>query len=107
LHAINRLQQYYIRKKKAGAIITGEIYSHYRELAKAAHYTPLTQRRVADFLFVFDALGIITARVISKGRYGRTTEIAVSSTELAGILQDDELFEEIEQVKMKNQMKLL
>jgi archaeal cell division control protein 6 len=94
---------------KRGSLITGEVYSHYLELAKAVDYTPLTQRRVGDFLSELDALGIITARVISKGRYGRTRsiEIAISSTELAGILQKDELFEEIGQVKMKNQLKLM
>jgi cell division control protein 6 len=94
---------------KRGSLITGEVFSHYLELAKAVHYAPLTQRRVGDFLSELDALGIITARVISKGRYGRTRsiEIAISSTELAGILQKDELFEEIGQVKMKNQLKLM
>ena len=109
LHAINRLQRYNERMKKVGPIITGEIFSQYRELAKAAHYTPLTQRRVTDFISELDCLGVITARVISKGRYGRTREIviAVSSTELACILQKDEFLNEIEHVKMKNQVKLL
>ena len=35
----------------------------------------LTQRRVSDIIAEFDMLGIINARVISKGRQGRTREI--------------------------------
>ena len=38
----------------------------------------LTQRRVSDIIAELDMLGIINAKVISKGRYGRTREITVS-----------------------------
>lgn len=88
---------------------TGEIYNQYVELSKIVHYTPLSQRRVADFISELDTLGIITARVISKGRYGKTREIQVMipSTELEHILQEDEFMDEIKKIKMKNQIKLL
>jgi cell division control protein 6 len=91
------------------AMITGELYSQYVEISKTVHYTPLSQRRVADFISELDSLGIISARVISKGRYGTTREIQlmVPLTELEHILQDDEFTEEVRQVKMRNQMKLL
>jgi cell division control protein 6 len=39
---------------------------------------PLTQRRLSDILAELDMLGIINARVISKGRFGRTREISES-----------------------------
>ncbi|MEK6835171.1 MAG: cell division control protein Cdc6, partial [Nanoarchaeota archaeon] len=35
-------------------------------------------RRLSDIIAEFDMLGIINARVISKGRYGRTREITVA-----------------------------
>jgi cell division control protein 6 len=38
----------------------------------------LTQRRVTDLISELDMLGIINAIVVSKGRYGRTKEIALS-----------------------------
>jgi cell division control protein 6 len=41
---------------------------------------PLTQRRISDILAEMDMIGIINARVISKGRYGRTREISISTT---------------------------
>ena len=39
---------------------------------------PLTQRRVSDIIGEFDMLGIITAKIVSKGRYGRTREISTA-----------------------------
>ena len=60
------------------AITTGEVYDIYNDLCKKTRTDCLTQRRVADLISELDMLGIITARVISKGRYGRTREINVS-----------------------------
>ncbi len=54
---------------------TGEVYNAYQELCQKARIEILTQRRVSDILGEFDMLGIINAREISKGRYGRTREI--------------------------------
>jgi len=39
---------------------------------------PLTQRRLSDIIGELDMLGIINAKVISKGRYGRTRDISLS-----------------------------
>jgi cell division control protein 6 len=60
------------------AVFTGEIYERYISLCGQHGQRPLTQRRIADIIQEFDMLGIITSRVISKGRYGRTREITIS-----------------------------
>ena len=59
-------------------IFTGEVYELYKKYCFKLGMRPLTQRRVSDILSEFDMLGIITARVISKGRYGRTREIMLA-----------------------------
>ena len=64
-----------LMKKTKENIFTGDIYSYYQELCKEAKVDILTQRRVSDILAEFDMLGLINARVISKGRQGRTREI--------------------------------
>ncbi len=58
-----------------GAYFTGEIYECYKELCAKAGLRPLTQRRISDIIAELDMLGLITAKVISKGRFGRTREI--------------------------------
>lgn len=64
-------------------IETGEIYDKYKELCLQTGQAPLTQRRVSDLIGELDMLGLINAKVISKGRYGRTREIYIAiSTEL-------------------------
>jgi cell division control protein 6 len=64
-------------------IETGEIYEKYKSLCIQTGQAPLTQRRVSDLIGELDMLGLINAKVISKGRYGRTREIYVAiSTEL-------------------------
>ncbi|MFH1510870.1 MAG: ORC1-type DNA replication protein [Candidatus Woesearchaeota archaeon] len=65
----------YIKRKDI--LFTGEIYELYKGICVQAGLRPLTQRRVSDIIAELDMLGIINARVISKGRYGRTREIAV------------------------------
>ena len=66
--------EFYNKGKK---IFTGEIYEYYLGLCKQVGLKPLTQRRVSDIIAELDMLGIINAKVVSKGRYGRTREIQV------------------------------
>lgn len=73
-----------IKKNLRGIILTGEVYEFYRSLCLKTGLRPLTQRRISDIIAELDMLGIINAKVISKGRYGRTREISLaipSSTE--------------------------
>lgn len=65
-------------------VFTGEIYSLYERYCAQTGLRPLTQRRVSDIIAELDMLGIISAKVISKGRYGRTREISMSVSD--GIL---------------------
>ena len=62
-------------------VFTGDIYSYYSNLCKKINIDILTQRRVSDILAEFDMLGLINARVISKGRQGRTREIKLAIPE--------------------------
>ena len=59
-------------------IFTGDIYHIYQDACLKSHVKPLTQRRVSDIIAELDMLGIINAKVISKGRYGRTKEISLA-----------------------------
>ena len=59
-------------------IFTGEIYTNYKNKCTSQGLRPLTQRRVSDIIAEFDMLGLINAKVISKGRYGRTREVSLT-----------------------------
>src|SRR3989338_6169626 len=67
--------------KQKKSLFTGEIYDLYKNLCKRSSTNVLTQRRVSDILAELDMLGIINAIIISKGRYGRTREIALAIDE--------------------------
>ena len=60
------------------SLFTGDIYDIYKQNCKTCGLKPLTQRRVSDIVAELDMLGIINAKVISKGRYGRTREISLA-----------------------------
>ncbi len=62
-------------------LFTGEIYEVYKNICKQSKSNVLTQRRVSDILAELDMVGMINAKIISKGRYGRTREISVSLDE--------------------------
>jgi cell division control protein 6 len=68
-------------QNKEKPLFTGDIYTLYKDLCTKINLRPLTQRRVSDVIAEFDLLGIINAKVISKGRYGRTREITVTTND--------------------------
>lgn len=59
-------------------IFTGEIYDFYKDVCLRIGTKPLTQRRIGDIIAELDMLGIINAKVVSKGRYGRTRQICLA-----------------------------
>ncbi len=59
-------------------ILTGDLFESYSKTCIANGTKILTQRRFSDLVGELDMLGIISTKVISKGRYGRTREIALS-----------------------------
>jgi len=62
-------------------LFTGEVYEVYKSLCHKTDTSVLTQRRVSDILSEFDMLGIINAKTISNGRYGRTRNISLDIPE--------------------------
>ncbi len=56
-------------------IQTGDVFAVYEERCKDCRLHPLTQRRISDLLSELDMMGIINAKIISLGRYGRTRKI--------------------------------
>ncbi len=87
---------------------TGDVYDTYRELCKKTAISILTQRRITDLISELDMLGIIQARVISKGRYGRTREITMSVplSEARMVLEEDDIVKELQGQKIKIQATL-
>ena len=59
-------------------LFTGDIYELYKDHCQQIGLKPLTQRRVSDIIAELDMLGIINAKVVSKGRYGRTRQISLA-----------------------------
>ncbi len=64
-----------LEKYNTSTIITGDVYSVYKDLCRLSGQDILTQRRVSDLISELDLLGILNAKIINKGRYGRTKEI--------------------------------
>ncbi len=66
---------------KKTKVFTGEIYDIYQQICRKNKFNILTQRRISDILAELDMLGVINAKIISKGRYGRTREIIMAIDE--------------------------
>jgi cell division control protein 6 len=90
-------------------LTTGEVYSIYKELACTTGIDYLTQRRITDLVSELDMLGIVTARVISKGRYGRTRHIRMSTSidKTIEVINEDDLLRGLAQYRPKIQTRLL
>jgi cell division control protein 6 len=63
---------YHLNKSSA---TTGEIYDVYNELCGELGVGLLTQRRLGTLVNELDEMGLLNAKVVSMGRYGRTKKI--------------------------------
>lgn len=72
-------------------IVTGEVFEYYESICQELGIDCLTQRRVSDLINELDMLGIVNAKVVNLGRYGRTKKIrlAVNLAQLANMLDED------------------
>ena len=60
---------------------TGQAYEVYKRICGSQNCRSLTQRRFCDMISFLDLYGLINARVVSMGRYGKTREIMSSLPE--------------------------
>lgn len=74
------------QKDVRGDVSTGDVFDKYRKICQDLGYKELTQRRISDLISELDMLGIITAKVISDGRYGRSRKISLA---ISGRILDD------------------
>jgi cell division control protein 6 len=80
------LSVYHLNRADVHRAITGEIYEVYNELCGEIGVAPLTQRRLSSLISELDSMGLLNAKVISMGRYGRTKKIRL---EIARVLIKD------------------
>ena len=93
---------------KNAAVITGDVYSLYKEICSILNFSALKEKRVADLISELDMLGIIHARVKSFGRNGRTREIELNiNKDIIEFVKKDELFEPLSRHKPIKQTRLL
>ncbi|MEM3525590.1 MAG: orc1/cdc6 family replication initiation protein [Thermoplasmata archaeon] len=58
---------------------TGEIYETYKDLCRRTSLRVSTMKWVTDIINEFHMLGIVDARVVSMGRFGRTTKVTLGA----------------------------
>ncbi|MCC6052503.1 MAG: cell division control protein Cdc6, partial [Fervidicoccaceae archaeon] len=78
--------------EEKGKATTGEVYSKYLDLVKKLGIEYITSRRATDIISELDMLGILDARVTSRGRYGKTKTITLQTSKeavLKALLKDE------------------
>jgi cell division control protein 6 len=83
------LSVYHINKSN---VTTGEIYDVYNKICRELGVGPLTQRRLGTLVNELDVMGLLNAKVVSMGRYGRTKKIRldISRTLIKEVFGNDE-----------------
>ena len=59
-------------ERKHRIVTTGDVYKEYKSLCEALDIEVLTTRRISDIINELNMLGILSAKVESRGRHGRT-----------------------------------
>ncbi|MDD3791655.1 MAG: orc1/cdc6 family replication initiation protein [Candidatus Bathyarchaeota archaeon] len=88
------LSVYHLNKSSA---TTGEIYDIYNELCGEMGLGLLTQRRLGTLINELDSMGLVNAKVVSMGRYGRTKKIRleISRSIIKDIFSGDNRFNQL------------
>lgn len=82
------LSVYHLSRSSA---TTGEIYDVYNELCGELGIGVLTQRRLGTLVSELDAMGLLNAKIVNMGRYGRTKKVRleISRTLLKLVFNND------------------
>jgi len=72
---------YRLLAKGASKVSTSQSFESYQNLCQEQKTRALTQRRFSDMVGFLDLYGLINARIVSLGRYGKTREIMSSLPE--------------------------
>jgi len=82
------LSVYHLNRPSAN---TGEIYDVYNDLCGEFGAGLLTQRRLGSLINELDSMGLVNAKVVSMGRYGRTKKIRleISRSLIRDVFADD------------------
>jgi cell division control protein 6 len=85
------LSVYHLNRPSA---TTGEIFDVYTELCGEMGAGLLTQRRLGTLINELDSMGLVNARVVSMGRYGRTKKIRleIARSLIRDVFNDDARF---------------
>jgi cell division control protein 6 len=85
------LSIFHLNKMNHDRTITGEIYEVYDKFCNKLGISSLTQRRVSTLINELDSTGLLNAKIISMGRYGRTKKIKllVSSAIVKKVFAND------------------
>lgn len=75
LHSRLILASIYLLERLSRNCTTGGIYATYAKLCKEIGVGALTSRRVSGLINELDVMGLVSARVTSMGRYGRTKRV--------------------------------
>ena len=83
------LSVYHLNKS---SVTTGEIYDVYNKICDELGAGLLTQRRLGTLVNELDVMGLLNAKVVSMGRYGRTKKIRmeISHTLIKDVFGSDD-----------------
>ena len=84
---------------------TRDIYEVYTKLCDHLRVTSLTQRRVSSLINELDITGILNAKVVSLGRYGRTkrVKLGIPRNTLKQTYSEDEYLSDLVHFSLNNQ----
>lgn len=97
-----------LQERKARKIGTGDVYEVYSSLCRQNGWEVLTRRRISGLLSELDMMGVVNARVVSKGRYGRTKEVElnIDSIQARSAIQDEIYIKNLDSIPGSKQARL-
>lgn len=84
-------------KRDNGYQTTGEVYSTYAQICKRFNLNDLSQRRIGYIISELDMQGLISAKIVSLGRQGRTKfiNLAIEENQVKELFREDSFLSDI------------
>ena len=97
-----------LQERKSGRVSTGDIYDVYSSLCQQQGWEVLSRRRVSGLISELDMMGVVSARVVSNGRHGRTKEVElkVDPLQVRSAVQDEIYVQDLDSLPVSKQKRL-
>ena len=77
-----------LKERGSEPVTTGKLYNIYKKVCESLNIETLSQKRVSEIISELEHMGILSSKILNRGKYGRTREIWLNIPDAKIIIQN-------------------